>query len=320
MQPAMFDVRRLLVLQELNRQGTVHATAAALHLTPSAVSQQLASLSKEVGCQITEKDGRNLRITEAGRLVLAHAADIVAQLETLKGDLERHHLGEVGLVRVGAFQTAASYIVVPAIAALSSAHPDLDVTISQIDAPRSVQEVAAGRLDVALTVEHMGSPPNDDPRFSKLHLLQDEFQALLPATHPLAKRNHVALFDLRDEPWIGNLPGSPCDFVAMAACAAAGFVPQVRHHIDDWAITIELVAAGLGVGLIPTLARPPARDDVAIRPLAGRPAARNIVALVRRGTEESPTIGSVLGALMLAAEKSASSRRLSRSTSNLRRA
>jgi DNA-binding transcriptional LysR family regulator len=293
----VIDVRRLLVLQELDRQGTVGATAAALHLTPSAVSQQLAALSRELGCQVTEKEGRNLRITSAGRVLLVHAGEIAAQMEALRSDLERHHLGEVGLVRIGAFQTAASRIVVPATAALAAEHPDLEVTVSQMDAPRSLHEVTAGRLDVALSVEYIDSPPHTDPRFARIPLLQDEFQALLPAGHRLAGRNRVALSDLRDEPWIGNIPGSPCHFVTMAACAAAGFAPRVRHHIDDWAITIELVAAGLGVGLIPTLARPPARDDVSVTPLAGRPAARNIVAFTRRGTEESPTIAAVLAAM-----------------------
>jgi DNA-binding transcriptional LysR family regulator len=206
----MFDVRRLLVLQELNRQGTVNATAAALHLTPSAVSQQLAALSRELGCPVTEKDGRNLRITGAGRVLLAHAAEIVAQLEALQGDLERHQHGDVGIVHVGAFQTAASHIVVPAAAELSVTHPRLEVTVTQIDAPRSVQEVAAGRLDIALSVEYIDSPPFSDPRFTRLMLLQDKFQAMLPAGHRLAGRTRVALGDLRDEQWIGNIPGSPC--------------------------------------------------------------------------------------------------------------
>ena len=209
----MIDVRRILVLQELQRQGTVNATAAVLHLTPSAVSQQLAALSRELGCQVTEKDGRNLRITSAGHVLLGHAEDIVAGLESLRSDLERHHLGEVGLVRLGAFQTAASQIVVPAAAALAVSHPDLELSITQIDAPRSLQELAAGRLDLALSVEYAGSPPHTDRRFSRIPLLRDEFKALLPAGHPLAGRPKLALPDLRDEPWIGNIPGSPCHFV-----------------------------------------------------------------------------------------------------------
>ena len=293
----MIDLRRLLVLQELNRQGTVNATAAALHLTPSAVSQQLSALSRELGCQITVKEGRNLRITSAGQLLLGHAEEISAQVEALKSDLERHHLGEVGVVRVGAFQTATRRIVVPAASMLARTHPGMELNISQIDGPRSHQELLAGRLDIALSVEYMDSPPSTDTRFSRTSLLEDEFNALLPAGHRLASKRRVGLGELRDEPWIGNLPGSPCQFVTMAACAAAGFAPRVHHEIDDWAITIELVAAGLGVGLIPSLAEPPERPDVRIIPLAGRPAARNIVAYTRRGTEESPTVARVLTAM-----------------------
>ena len=299
----MIDVRRLLVLQELDRQGTVNAAANALHLTPSAVSQQLAALSRELQCQVTEKDGRNLRITPAGQILLSHADEIAAQLEALKGDLERHHLGEVGVVRIGAFQTASRQIVVPAAAQLATTHDRLEVELCQIDAPRSLQELAAGRLDIALTVEYMDSPPTTDPRFSRVGLLQDEFRALLPAKHRLAAKRSIALADMRDEAWIGNLPGSPCHFVTMAACSAAGFAPQVRHQVDDWAITVDLVAAGLGVGLIPGLAFPAPRPDVAIVPLAGRPAARNIVAFTRRGTEEAPTIARVLHAMKEACER-----------------
>lgn len=293
----MIDVRRLLVLQELSRQGTVNATAAALHLTPSAVSQQLAALSRELRCQVTEKDGRNLRITPAGQVLLGHAEEIAAQLEALKGDLKRHHLGELGVVRVGAFQTASRQIVVPAAARMAAQHDGLRVDLSQIDAPVSLQELAAGRLDIALSVEYIDSPPTTDPRFNRLPLLQDEFRALLPAGHRLAGKRSIPLADLRDESWVGSLPGSPCHFVTMAACAAAGFAPLVRHHIDDWAITVDLVAAGLGIGLIPGLAFPSPRSDVAVVPLAGRPAARNIVAFTRRGTEDVPTISRVLTAM-----------------------
>jgi DNA-binding transcriptional LysR family regulator len=132
--------------------------------------------------------------------------------------------------------------------------------------------------------------------------LHDEFRALLPARHRLASRKSVALADLSDEPWIGSLVGSPCHFVTTAACASAGFSPKVRHEIDDWAIIVDMVAAGMGVSLIPTLARPPQRHDIAIRPLSSPAVARNIFALTRRGTEEAPTIAAVLMAMKQASQ------------------
>jgi DNA-binding transcriptional LysR family regulator len=297
----VLDVRRLRVLQELDRQRTVSAAAAALHLTPSAVSQQLAALAREVGCPVIERDGRNVRLTSAARVILDHAGDLFAHLELLDADLQRHHAGAVGVVRVGAFQTASSGIVVPAAADLAKSHPGLELHLVQMDAPQSFLEVAAGRLDVAVSVEYLNSPASADPRFARLHLLRDEFEALLPTNHPLAAEPGVALADLRYDPWIGNLPGSPCHFVTMSACASAGFSPRVCHQIDDWAIIVELVAAGLGVGLIPTLAHPPPRSDIVIRPLMGPPAARNIFAATRRGTEEAPTVAAVLAAMIAAA-------------------
>jgi DNA-binding transcriptional LysR family regulator len=299
----VLDVRRLRVLQELDREGTVNAAAVALHLTPSAVSQQLAALAREVGCPVVERDGRKVRLTSAARLLLDRAGDLFTQLELLDADLQRHHSGEVGIVRVAAFQTASSGIVVPAARDLARSHPGLELQLVQQDAPQSFLEVAAGRIDVAVSVEYVNSPASADPRFARIPLLHDEFQALVPADHPLATRPDVALVELRDEPWIGNLPGSPCHFVTMAACAAAGFSPRVRHQIDDWAIIIELVAAGLGVGLIPTLARPPSRSDIAIRPLSGAAAARYIFAATRRGAEEAPPVAAVLAAMKAAAAR-----------------
>jgi DNA-binding transcriptional LysR family regulator len=178
-----------------------------------------------------------------------------------------------------------------------------------MDAPQSFQELAAGRLDVAVSVEYVKSPASADPRYTRTPLLRDEFHALLPGKHRLAASSSVALGDLRDDPWIGNLPGSPCHFVTMAACASAGFSPRVRHQIDDWAIIVDLVAAGLGVGLIPTLAQPPPRTDIAIRPLSGLPAARSIFAATRRGTEETPAIAAVLAAMAAAARRPTLNRR-----------
>jgi DNA-binding transcriptional LysR family regulator len=293
----VIDVRRLRVLQELDRQQTVTAAAAALHLSPSAVSQQLGLLAQEVGCPIIERDGRNVRLTTAARVLLDHATELFARLESLAADLQHHQSGEVGVVRVSCFQTAASAIVVPTAAELAVKRPRLEIHIVQMDAPQSFEEVASGRIDISVSVEYVHSPPNTDPRFTRVPLIHDEFRALLPADHRHASRKSLSLGDLSDETWIGNLQGSPCHFVTTAACASAGFSPKVRHQVDDWAIIIDMVAAGMGVALIPTLARPPQRDDIAIRRLSSPAVARNIFALTRRGTEEAPTIASVLMAM-----------------------
>ena len=293
----MIDVRRLRVLQELDRHATVTAAASSLHLSPSAVSQQLALLAREVGCPVVERDGRNVRLTPAARVLLDHAGELFARLESLDADLQHHRAGDVGVVGVAAFQTAARSIVVPAASALARTRPRLEIHVVQMDAPRAFEEVAAGRLDIAVSVEYLNSPPNTDLRFARVPLLRDEFQALVPAGHPCASLGRVRIADLSEDPWVGSLPGSPCHFVITAACAAAGFSPRFCHQVDDWAIVVDLVAAGMGVALIPNLAHPPARDDVVILPLSPPSAARNIFAVTRRGTEEAPTIGAVLEAM-----------------------
>src|SRR5436190_15012379 len=137
----MLDVRRLRVLQELDRLGTVNAAATTLHLTPSAVSQQLAALAREVGCAVVERDGRNVRLTSAARLLLDHAVELFAQMEGLDAALQRHRAGDVGIVRDGAFQTASSGIVVPAAADLARRRPGLELQLVQMDAPESFREL-----------------------------------------------------------------------------------------------------------------------------------------------------------------------------------
>lgn len=296
----MLDIRRLLVLRELDREQTVTAAAAALHMSPSAVSQQLAVLSQEVGCPVIERDGRNVRLTMAARILLDHASSLFAQMEALEADLQNHQSGEVGVVRIGSFQTASSAIVLPAAMALAQTRPRLEIQLVQIDGPRSFDELAAGRLDIAVSVEYVGSPDTTDVRFTRIPLVRDKFSAVLPANHRCATKKSVALSELSEDSWIGNLPGSPCHFITMAACASAGFSPRVRHAVDDWAIMLDLVGAGMGVGLIPSLARPPARDDVAVRPLSPPGAARNLFALVRRGMDAAPTIAAVLAAMKAA--------------------
>jgi DNA-binding transcriptional LysR family regulator len=297
------DFRRLRVLRELRRRGTVGATAGALNLTPSAVSQQIAALGREAGVPLLAPQGRGVRLTPQALLLLDHASAIEAQLERARADLAAFRQGDAGQVSLGAFATAITGIVAPALARLRRARPGLRLTVLETEAPECFTRLDAGTLDLVITVDHRSGPSRADPRYSRLDLLDDPLRALLPADHPLARGAAVRLEDLAGEPWIVGAMRGPCQEVGLAACSAAGFTPDIRHHANDWAAVAALVAAGCGVALVPLLASGGAPlPGTALRPLAGgQQPSRHIYAAIRAGSERHPCLAPVLDALREAA-------------------
>jgi DNA-binding transcriptional LysR family regulator len=298
---AELDVRKLRVLRELDERGTVAAVAQAMHLTPSAVSQQLVALGKETGVRLVEPAGRRVRLTDAARVLLRHADDLFAGLERVRADLAAHAAGLVADVRVAGFAATLSGIVLPALRLLHSSHPDIAVRLVESDQPRSFDRLARGDVDVALALESKDGPSSADRRFHRVALLAERFDLALPRQHPLAHVPEVRLADLAGERWIFSDTDS-CRDVALAACVAAGFTPEIAHHIDDWDATLGAVGLGLGLALVPRLVHVGARDDVVIKSLDAEHPTRHLFAAVRRGSEELPHLKAVLRALLAAAE------------------
>ena len=293
----MIDVRRLRVLRALADHGTVAAAAQALHLTPSAVSQQLAALEREVGQPVVERRGRGLILTGAGDVVLEHAHALFAQLERAEADVAAHGRGELGTVVVGAFPTALASVAAPAVQALADEHPRLRVELLDVESPHCFAALAGESIDVAISMESASAPAPDDPRFARRPLLDDPLDAALPVGHPLARRASIALEALAGETWVGPSDGTSCLEVTLAGCAAAGFTPRLTHRTTDFTTLMTFVAAGLGVALVPRLAQGRVPDGVAVVALRGTPPARRVFAATRRGSETRPTVAAVLDAL-----------------------
>ena len=163
----MIDARRLRVLREVAEQGTLAAAADALHLTPSAVSQQLAALEREVGQPVVERNGRGVRLTGAAEVLVGHANLVLAQLEAAAADVAAYSDGVVGTVRIAGFATALAEIVAPAAAALRATHPRLALTITELEAPDCFRALARGDADIAISMASRLAPPRDDPRFTR---------------------------------------------------------------------------------------------------------------------------------------------------------
>ncbi len=299
-----WDIRKLRILRTLSERGTVTATAETLLMTPSAVSQQLSNLARQLGVPLLEAHGRRVRLTDAAQLVLRHAEAVFAQLERAEAELTGYLHGEVGEVRVAAFSTAVPALVVPAVQRLRTDHPALDVRVREAEAAEAYDLLLAGDVDVALSLA-AHAPTALDPKFSRVPLLADPLDVALPAGHPLATAAPLRLADLSGEPWIFGGSG-PWSEITLAACEAAGFVPEQAHSAAGWTAILAMVEAGMGVALVPRMATAErdARPGVVMRaPTADQPR-RHVVAAVRRGAEEGRATGRMLDALRgVAAER-----------------
>ncbi|MEV7084982.1 LysR substrate-binding domain-containing protein [Streptomyces sp. NPDC093085] len=299
----MIDPRRLRVLRAVAEHRTVTAAAAALYLTPSAVSQQLAALEQETGHALLTRSGRGVRLTAAGEILLAHAHEVLAQLERAEAELAAYAGGAAGEVTVAAFATGIAEVLAPALRRLAAEHPAIRVRVRDAEGDESLPLVLDGEADVAVAVEYRGAPHEDDPRLSRVALYAEPFDAVLPEAHPLAPDEEVTLDGLAGSEWIGPYPGNPCHDVIQLACERAGFQPRLVHSSDDFRAVVALAGAGAGVALVPRSAlRGMELTGTVVRPVTGPAATRRVFAAVRRGAEDHPLIRPVLTALSRAAE------------------
>ncbi|WP_328942204.1 LysR family transcriptional regulator [Streptomyces sp. NBC_00250] len=333
------DLRKLRVLRELSERGTVSAAAQALHLTPQAVSQQISALGRELGVPLTEPSGRRLRLTGAARIVLRHADAVFTQVEQMRAELAAHRSGERGEVAVAGFSTTLSALILPAVARLRETRPLLRTSLAEVDPPESFSLLRRGETDVVISADttrpspgapseerpsaglpdgRTDGPPDErtdgrtdgrtartsdgrtDGRFHRVALCDDPFDIALPAGHRLLDSERLLLADLADETWIFATTGL-CHDIGVAACTAAGFTPRASHAIGDWDATLAAVRLGLGVALVPRLAKPVPRPEVTIRAFSERAPSRTVFAAVREGSQTSPEIAAVLDELRTAA-------------------
>ncbi|NIH83187.1 LysR family transcriptional regulator [Amycolatopsis granulosa] len=289
----MIDLRRLHVLRAVDHYGTVTAAAQALHFTPSAASQQIRQLSRELGVALLEPQGRRVRLTSAAQRLLAHADDIQARWELAEQDLRADGDQPAGLVRMAGFPGALSALLAPAAAALTNRYPRLVPRLREAEAAHSFDLLFDGEVDLAVVEATPDEPPRDRARFDQRPLVDDPFDLVVAPGHRLAGRERVDLTEAAEEPWI--VPSAPCTCRThvLAACGAAGFTPDAAHDALNWDATIALVAHGLGVALVPRLARVPANDAVVRIPCVDEPR-RKILTVTRRGGHANPAIAAVL--------------------------
>jgi DNA-binding transcriptional LysR family regulator len=291
----VIEVRRLRVLRALADHGTVTAAAEVLHLTPSAVSQQLAALESEVGQELLERRGRRVAITSAGRLLLTHADAILAEVDRAEDAMRLYANGSTGELRIATFATAISLLVAPALSRLRQTTPGLRLVVRDVEAHQGITQLLDGEVDLAIAVEHRGSPRTEDGRLTRIPLYAEPFVAVLPPGHPATRAEAVALTALSADDWVTTSVGNPIRDVVLLACEQAGFQPRIVHNSDDFRAVAALVAAGAGVSLVPHLAlRDSDIGDAVIRPITAPAPVRRVFAAVRTGRADHPLITAVL--------------------------
>lgn len=292
------DVRRLRLLYELSLRGTLSATARALDYTPSAVSQQLATLEREAGVRLLERDGRRVVLTPAARRLAARARHIIDELEAASAELHAGRDTVDGEVHLGAFPSAAFALAVPVATALTSRHPGLSLTVREVDPDEGARLLSGGELDLLVAYEYDLLTPIPGAGMERIPLLEDPLVVGISRTHPLSTRPAIGLTELAGEPWIAGLPGTTFGALVQRACRAAGFEPRIAHRAREFALQQALVEASLGVALLPSLACARPRPDIAYLPIHPSTLVRHICALARKGGRQRPALRAVIEELI----------------------
>jgi DNA-binding transcriptional LysR family regulator len=296
----MLNVGRLRVLKEVAYRGSFSAAAEALSYTQSAVSQQIAALEAETGMALLERRARGVSLTAAGQTLMGHAEGILARLEAADAALAAIAGLRGGRLRMASFPTAGATLMPLAIATFRSSYPDVELTLTEGEPEQIVPRLRAGELDLALLFEFAGETPLREGE-TRVELLEDPMYLALPRDHRLAGKGKLRLADLKGEAWVQTSRSSPCARHVVRSCHAAGFEPNVSFESDDYQTVQGLVAAGVGVALIPELALSVVREDIIIRALSPHPPVRQVIAAAPTSTRLLPAAPAMLGILEQAA-------------------
>lgn len=297
----MLDVKQLKVLKAVSEHGSFSAAAEALSYTQPAISQQIASLEKQANAQLVDRGSRGVRLTDAGRALVEHAEVVLARLAAAEAELEAIAGVRGGRVRLSSFPTAGASLLPPAVALFTRRHPEVELSFVEKEPEEAVQMLRSAELEVAIAFEYRDlSQPEFDRLYEGIelrHLLDDPMFLAMPRDHPVARKPRARLEDVAEDIWIQNDTRGPCGRLHLAACAGAGFEPKIGYVSDDYNVVQGLIAAGVGVSLLPALALTNLREDIAVRSLGRRAPARKIASAVLAGRYRSPATDAMLDIL-----------------------
>ncbi len=283
------DVRRLQMLLELSRLGSMHEVADALGTTTSSVSQGIAALAKDVGSPLLVREGRRVRLTPAGRRLADHAVTILAAVDAARLDLDPSS-EPLGVLRVAGFASAIRRSLLPAIEELRRTHPGIEVRVHEHEPLEAFDLLARDDVDLALVYDYDLAPLDwrDDHDVTPLWDL--EWGVGVPT-----RDRHLGLADLADRDWIVNSRNTADEVALRTLARRAGFAPRVVHRIDALELVDDLVVAGRGVGLLPR--GRPSRRGVSVVRLRDSSVHLRAYAVTRRGRDKWPPLRATVARL-----------------------
>jgi DNA-binding transcriptional LysR family regulator len=293
----MLNTSRLNALREVIDKGSFSAAADALSYSQSAVSQAIATLEGELGAPLIERDRRGVRPTPAGAALAAHAEGILARMDDAEAEVAAIAGGRGGRLRIASFPTAGATLMPQAVARFRAAHPGVEVRLAEGESEQIAPRLRAGDFEIVILFEFVGVGERLGAGMRRFELLDDPLHLALPAEHPLAGRRKLRLEDLREESWVQTSAASPCARHVVRSCHAAGFEPRVSFESDDYQTVQGLVAAGVGVALIPQLALSTVRPDIRIRSLDPHSPVRKVFAATPRAAAVTPAVATMLDVL-----------------------
>jgi DNA-binding transcriptional LysR family regulator len=302
----MYDLRRLRAFHAVAERRSFSEAALALGYAQSVVSHHVAALEQEFGLTLVDRGRRPVALTEAGERLREHAAVVLGQVATAEEELRALAGLLTGTVRVGAFLSACTSFVPPALARFEAEHPGVKIALEQLELSGALRRLRAGELDIAVVwepfVDSAAGKERKADGFERMFLADDPYRMVLPPTHRLARRRDLRLADLAGERFNGPSAEGSGAYRAMleSLCAEAGFTPDIAYVVQDVTVGRAFVAAGVSVGLMPELAIQEPRPDVVVRPLRGVNPFRSVYATWLRG-RRIPAIPAMARALADAA-------------------
>jgi molybdate transport repressor ModE-like protein len=285
------DPRRVLTFRAVAHQHSFSRAARELALSQPSVSNQVASLEREVGVRLLERKPGGLRLTREGEILLEHADAIAERFQLAEDQLTVAAQGERARLRIGAFPTALASLVPAAIARVRLQHPDTRVTADEASDDELLARVRSGELHLAVGFQDTAQPRHEPPGVERRDLFREQFRIALAPNHPLAERAEVRLADLATDDWAA----AATDGLIVRACRAAGFEPNIISITRDQLAIRGLVSRGLAVTLVPEVLAEPFKD-LALRPITGTGPTRDVYALLPPGGRH-PLVTAALDAL-----------------------
>jgi DNA-binding transcriptional LysR family regulator len=277
----MPELKHLRVLRAVRTTGSFSAAADELHYTQPAVSKIIASLERDVGAVLVDRETRPIRLTDAGEALTRHADEVFERLLTAQAEVQAIAQLDSGTLSAGTFSSAGAAFFVKALRELRVQHPGIEVSITEGMPSALVAKLRGGDLDLAVVFDFPQVGEDRGEGLEVHQLLDDPFDVVLPAAHKLASSRTVAYADLADEHWVlpDFGPNSPTMNLIGRGCAAASFEPRVRFRVNDCDMTLALVAAGEGISLLPRLMLPRDHDGIRTVPLTPEAPIRRIIAV-----------------------------------------